>query len=164
MLMDLTRKLASLATALVRSLLSRSGLRCLPSPHACSAGAASQPRLTPALLASLATSPATRFARLACSARFARTSLVLCSLPSPLACCSLRSPLACCSLRSPPRLLLSLRSPPRLRLLASLATTPVAARFARRFACGCSLRSRAHLLASLLTVPSAGTLAGVTEA
>ena len=57
------------------------------------------------------------------------------------AACLLLAPLAACLLLAP------LAASPAA--LASLATSPVAARFARRFACGCSLRSRAHLLVLL---------------
>ena len=57
------------------------------------------------------------------------------------AACLLLAPLAACLLLAP------LAASPAA--LASLATSPAAARFARRFACGCSLRSRAHLLVLL---------------
>ena len=57
------------------------------------------------------------------------------------AACLLLAPLAACLLLAP------LAASPAA--LASLATSPAAARYARRFACGCSLRSRAHLLARL---------------
>ena len=83
--------------------------------------------------------PVPCFARALPSARFAR-QLACCSLRSParLLLAALALPAARSSplrlLRSPPRQLLSLRSPPRLRLLASLAASPAAARFARRLA------------------------------
>jgi len=73
-----------------------------------------------------------------------------CLLLAPLATCLLLAPLAACLLLAP------LAASPAA--LASLATSPAAARFARRFACGCSLRSRAHLLvlltASLALLPA----------
>ena len=62
-------------------------------------------------------------------------------LLAPPAACLLLAPLAACLLLAP------LAASPAA--LASLATSPAAARFARRFACGCSLRSRAHLLVLL---------------
>ena len=64
-----------------------------------------------------------------------------CLLLAPLATCLLLAPLAACLLLAP------LAASPAT--LASLATSPAAARFARRFTCGCSLRSRAHLLVLL---------------
>ena len=169
MLMGLTLKLASLATALVPRSLASLALRCLPLPHACSAGRClpTSPHACSPLLASLATSPATRFARLACSARFARASPVLlaptrlaraCSLlPSRLllACFSrlLAATRACCLLRSrhfspaarSARLAFRYRSARRLSScsppLLLLAASP-AARSARRLP---AARSARHL-------------------
>ena len=129
----------------------------------------SSPRLCSARFArcTLATSPAARFVCLACrlallaASPAALASLVLRLLPRtcPLLCArhafsslSLASSpaarcarLACCSLLTAAPAPLT-ASP---AALASLAALPAAARFARRFSCGCSLRSPSNLLARL---------------
>ena len=138
MLMDLTRKLASLATALVRSLLSRS---------------AASPRLTPALLAL----PPNLASRLLCSLR-SPPRLLLASLALPALLASL-APRWCCA-RSPRRLPAA-RSARRLPAARSARRLACCSRFARHHACGCSLRSppRLWLLASLAASPAAARFA-----
>ena len=133
MLMDLTRKLASLATALVRSLLSRSAA----SPRLTPALLALPPNLASRLLCSIRSPPRLLLASLALPALLASLAPRWCCARSPrrlpaarsarrLACCSrfARHHACGCSLRSPPRLRLLVRSPLRLRLFASLAGSP----------------------------------------
>ena len=133
MLMGLTLKLASLATALVRSLLSRS---------------AASPRLTPALLAL----PPNLASRLLCSLR-SPPRLLLASLALPALLASL-APRRCCARSA--RRLPAARSARRLPAARSARRLACCSRFARHLACGCSLRSplRLRLLASLAGSPA----------
>ena len=119
--------------------LTRHVLASLALPACRLASLAASPAALASLVPRLLLAPAPCFVRALHFARFARQ--LPCSVRSP---CLLLTPhRSACSARaaSPPRQLLSLRSPPRLRAAA--------ARFARRFACGCSLRSPSHLLVLL---------------